>query len=64
MINLTDAAVKALGSNLAKKALEGLVTGGFTVVGTVLMRDALAKAKKETAKSSKKPTKGDFQEVQ
>lgn len=64
MINLTDAAVKALGSNLAKKALEGLVTGGFTVVGTVIMRDALAKAKKETAKSSKKPAKEDFQEVQ
>lgn len=64
MINLTDTAVKALGSNLAKKALEGLVTGGFTVVGTVIMRDVLAKAKKETAKSSKKPTKENFKEVQ
>ena len=56
MINLTDAAVKALGSKLAMKALEGLVTGGFTVVGTVLMRDALAKAKKDYMEMDSKTT--------
>lgn len=47
--------VAPLGTNLAKKALEGLVTGVATVGGTVLMQNII---KAQQAKAAEKQTEG------
>ncbi len=49
--------VAPLGTNLAKKALEGLVTGVATVGGTVLMQNIIkAQQTKATEKQTEEKT--------